>query len=89
MLAMEVTEPAQTELSARIAFVPKKEGLLRFFFDYGKLNSVTSRNSYQIPHMDGFLDSLGYATIFSALVADSRYLNIGRAEKHRDKTAFT
>lgn len=51
------------------------------------LNALKKRDSYPILCMDECIDSLGEATIFSALDADSGYWQIKFDELDQDKTA--
>ena len=73
MLAAEVIEPAQSEWASPIVIAPKKDGTPRFCIDFGKLNEVTIRDSYPIPRMDDFIDSLGDSTVYSTLDANWGY----------------
>lgn len=83
-----VIEPASSEWGSPILFVPKKDGKLRFCVDYRKLNALTKRDSYPIPRIDECLDSLGDASYFSSLDANSGYWQLKIAEADREKTAF-
>lgn len=89
LLRMDVIEPAQTEWASPIVFAPKKDGSLRFSVEYRKLNTVNVRDSYPIPRMDECIDSLGQATIFTTLDANSGYWQIEIDDDGRDKTSFT
>lgn len=81
-------EPTNTERSPPVIFTPKKDGSIRFCIYYRRLNSITVRDSYLIPRMDYFIDSLGHANIFITLDSNSGYWEIPVAETDRDKTAF-
>lgn len=76
MLAMEVVEHAQTEWTFTIVFVSKKNVAIRFCVDFRKLNAVTIRNSYLTRLTDECFDSLGTATMFSTLDANSTYWKV-------------
>lgn len=76
MLCMEVVEPLQSEWASLIVLAPKKDGLLRFYVDYKKLNAVTVMEAYPIPQMDECLGSLSEARIFSTLDANCGYWKI-------------
>ena len=89
MKAAGVIEPASTEWASPIVFVPKKDGELRFCIDYRKLNAMTVRDSYPIPRMDECIDSLGDATLFTTLDANSGYWQVEIDPADRDKTTFT
>lgn len=41
-----------------VVFAPKEDRNLRFCFEYRKHNAVTVLDSYLLPHMDEYLDSL-------------------------------
>lgn len=88
MLDMDVIEEAECEWASPILFVPKPDGTIRFCVDYRRLNAMTVRDSYPIPRMDECIDSLGDATIYTALDANCGYWQIEIDENDRDKTAF-
>lgn len=73
MLAKSIIDPAQTEWAATIVFVSKKNGILRFCEDYRKLKPVTKRDSFFIPRIDAFIDSLDTTAVFSTLDVSSSY----------------
>lgn len=52
MLDIDVIEPALAEWASQIAFVLKKDGILRFSMEYRMLNAVTIRDSYLILRME-------------------------------------
>lgn len=61
----------------------------RLVIDYRKLNAVTKLDSYSLPRIDDLLDTLGKATIFSALDMTSGFHQIPMEEDSIEKTAFT
>ena len=89
MLEADVIEPSQSEWASPVVLVTKPDGILRFCIDYRKVNALTVKDTYPLPRMDEFLDSLGDATIFSTLDCNSGYWQIPMAEDNRDKTTFT
>ena len=84
-----VIEPAQAEWASPVVIVPKPDGSLRFCVDYRKLNASTVKDTYPLPRMDEYLDSLGDATVFSTQDCNSGYWQIPIAEEDQDKTTFT
>lgn len=88
MLKMSVTEHAQMEWAAPIELTPKKDGTLFFCVIYPQLNTVTIRGSYPLRRMDQCTASCGDARAFSAVDANSGYLQIECDEEDRDKTSF-
>lgn len=69
--------------------VSKKEGTLSFCVNYLNLNTLTILDSYSIPCIYECIDSLGDATIFSALDVSSEYCKVENAQDSHNKTAFT
>lgn len=89
MLDENIIKPAQTEWASPIVFAPKEDENLRFCHDYRKLNAVTKQNAYLIPRLDKCIDSLGEASFFSTLDANSGCWQTEIDEADRNKTAFT
>ena len=56
--------------------------------DYRRLNAITYKDSYPLPHIDNCLNALTGASWFSTLDLRSGYYNIPIAEQDRDKSAF-
>ena len=88
MLRAGVIETATAEWASPVVFVPKKDGTMQFCVDYRKLNAATVRYSYPSLRMDGCIDSLGDATVFTTPDCNSRYWQVEIAEEDRDKTTF-
>ncbi len=65
-----------------------KDGTIRFFVDYHKLNDVTHKDAYPLPRIDNILDALQGATYFCSIDLSSSSWQIKVAEKDREKTAF-
>lgn len=89
MLDVGVIEPATSEWASPVVLVPKKDGSLRFFVDYRRLNTKTLTDAYPLPRMDDCIDSLGDARIFTTLECNSSYWQIPVAASDHDKTTFT
>jgi len=81
-------EPAASIRASNVVLVKKKYGSYRLCVDYGRLNSVTYKDSYPLPHIDTCLGSMNGAVRFSTLDLQSGYHNIPIREVDRDKTAF-
>ena len=63
-LAAGVIEPAQSEWASPVLLAPKKDGTMRFCIDFRRLNSATLPDTYPLPRMDDFIDSLSHAKVF-------------------------
>lgn len=68
-----VVKPAATEWATPIVSVPEKEGSLRLYVGFCRLDAVTERDSYLNFWMNECIDLLGYAKMFSTLDASSGY----------------
>ena len=80
--------PSQSETSAPVFFIKKKDGGLRFVQDYRNLNSVTTKNRYPIPLTSELIDQLREAKYFTHLDLRNGYNNIRIKEGHEYKLAF-
>lgn len=68
---------------------PKAGRFDAFFVDYRRLNTATLKDTYPLPRMDEYFESLGDTKAFSALDAISKYWQMPIPESDRDKTALT
>ena len=71
-----------------ILFAPKKDGSLRLYVDYRKLNDITIKNRYPLPNIGELQDRLGKAKIFTKLDLKGAYNLIRIKEGEEWKTAF-
>ena len=51
-LAKEFIRPSKSLIAHGILFAPKKNGSLRPYIDYRKLNAITKKNRYPLPRID-------------------------------------
>ncbi|GMF56193.1 unnamed protein product [Phytophthora fragariaefolia] len=72
-----------------VVLVKKKDGSVRFCFDYRALNAVTVKDVYPLPRVDGILEALYGAQRFTSLDLHAGYWQLGVAEEDKPKTAFT
>ncbi|MBW0568498.1 hypothetical protein O181_108213, partial [Austropuccinia psidii MF-1] len=80
--------PSSSSTGAPVVFVKKKHGDLRLCVHYHKLNAVTRKNRYPVPHMNQLLTILNSSTIFSKIDLRGAYnlLRIKEGDEHL--TAF-
>lgn len=88
LLTLELIRPSQGKWSSPVFFVKKKDGSLRLVIDYRRLNKLTVKDSFPLPHIDDLLDSLGGARWFSTLDAASGYWQVPLADDAIEKTGF-
>ena len=81
-------EPAASPWASNVVLVKKKDGSFRLCVDYRRLNSITYKDSYPLPHIDTCLSSMNGAVWFSTLDLRSGYHNIPIKQADQDKTAF-
>lgn len=67
ILKLGVIDPPTTPRASPVVLVPKKDGTCLFCVDYRILNETTVRDSYPLPRMDEFIDSLGDSKYMSTL----------------------
>jgi len=88
MLEKGVIQPSTSAWASPIVLVPKRDGSLQFCVDYRKVNSITKKDVYPLPHIDDILDTLSEARYFSTLDLASGFWQIEMDPATREKSAF-
>ena len=89
MLDAGVIQPSTSEwASAPELIIRKKDGGVRWYIDFRRLNSVTSRDLFPLPLIDECLDTLAGNIWYSKLDAYSAYWQIKIKPEDRKKTAI-
>ena len=71
-----------------IIFVRNKYGKLCLYIDYRKLNKMTIKNRYTLPHIDDLFDQVRVATIFSKINLCFGYHQVRIKDEYIYKTTF-
>ncbi|KAK8547849.1 hypothetical protein V6N13_116075 [Hibiscus sabdariffa] len=59
--------PSTSPWGAPVLFMKKKDGTMRLFIDYRKLNQVTIKNKYPLLRIEDLFDQLRHASVFSKI----------------------
>jgi len=88
--AMEgVIEPSTSAWNSPVIIVRKKDGKPRFCIDFCKVNNVTERDAYPLPHISATFDKLRGAKYLSTIDLRQEYWQVPLAQESRPITAFT
>jgi hypothetical protein len=80
--------PSKSQYSSPFFFVGKKDGKLRPVVDYRKLNSFTVPDRYPLPLIQGLVDKVKDARLFTKIDVRAGYNNIRFREGDESKAAF-
>lgn len=88
MLSLGVIEPSQSPWSSpmRLVIKPNK---VRLCLDARKINSVTRKDAYPLPSIEGIFSRIPKVNIISKLDLKDAYWQIGLADSAKPLTAFT
>ena len=89
MQAQGIVQPSSSPWASPMVLVPKKDGTARFCIDYRRLNAVSRKDVYPLPHIEDILSTLGEAKYFSTLDLATGFWQIELDESSRPKSAFT
>ena len=84
-----IFEVPHSEWVSPIVIVPKKNGKIRIYQDYRKLNSVTKKDHFPLPFTNTLLDSVARHECYSFMDGFSGYNQIQIAQMYQLLTAFT
>ena len=84
-----IIEPSNGPWASQTVLVTKPDGTSRLCIDYRKLNDVTRKDSYPLPLISDYLDTLGGSPWFSSMDLSSGYYQVQMDSNHKEKTAFT
>nr|KYP76590.1 Transposon Ty3-G Gag-Pol polyprotein [Cajanus cajan] len=88
LLEKQLVRSSVSRLGAPVLLVKKKDGGSRLCVDYRQLNKLTIKNKYPLHRIDGLMDQLRGASVFSKIDLRSRYHQIRMKEGDIPKIAF-
>ncbi|XP_023159122.1 uncharacterized protein LOC101459516 [Ceratitis capitata] len=89
MIKLSVIEEAPNSPWSSPVVLVKKPNKVRLCLDSRKINSVTVKDAYPLPHIDGILSRIPKAEYISSLDLRRAFWQIPLAESSRDYTCFT
>ncbi|KAJ8713199.1 hypothetical protein PYW07_013569 [Mythimna separata] len=88
MIAQGLCRPSKSPWSSPLHIVPKKNGDIRVYGDYRRLNSITIPDRYPVPRVKDFTHHLSGKTIFSTIDLNRAYQQLSVREEDIQKTAI-
>jgi len=85
MLDLGVIQPSKSSWAFPLVPVRKSNGKLRLCLDSRKLNEVTRRDNYPIPHMGRITKRLGKSEYFSAIDMSDAFWQVELDDESREK----
>ena len=89
MQKRDIIRPSNSPWASPIVLVQKQNGKLHFCVDYRKLNRVTRKDAYPLPHVDDALNTLSGCQWFTILDLISGYWQVELHPDDKEKSAFT
>ena len=89
MLDVGVIRPSNSPWCNAVVLVRKKDGLLHFCIDLRRLNSLTVKDSYPLPHICETLESLAGAAHYTTIDMNSGFWHVLMDEESKQYTTFT
>ena len=89
MLDAGVVRPSNSPWCNAVVLVRKKDGSLRFWIDFRRLNALTVKDSHPLPRICETLESLAGAANYSTFDLNSGFWQVPMDEESKQYTAFT
>lgn len=83
-----VVRPSNSSYASPVVLVKKKSGDYRMCIDYRKLNSITVKDKYPLPHIEDQLGRLANMRYFCCLDLAQGYYQMPLSDESMEKTAF-
>ena len=89
LLEQGIVSRSNSHWASPLHLVKKADGSYRPCGDYRKLNSITTRPTFSIPHLFDFVNNLKGSKIFSKIDLQKAYYHVPMTAESRDKTTIT
>lgn len=73
MLDKDIIEECESPYASPVVMIPKKNGKIRVFIDYRKLNAVTMSDKYPLPRIDDLIHMAKQTLFMTTLDLQSGY----------------
>ncbi|GFW14592.1 retrovirus-related Pol polyprotein from transposon 297 [Trichonephila clavipes] len=83
-----IVEPCSSPYASQVVVVKKKDRKSRVCIDYRRLNRKLIKDNYPLPLIDGILDCLQNAKIFTTLDLKNGFFHVAVNERSRKFTSF-
>ena len=87
-LCQGIISPSNSPYASQVVLVQKKTGEIHICVDYRKLNSITIRDAFPLPHIDEALQAVHNCNVFTSFDLVQGYLQLAMAEEDIKKTTF-
>ena len=77
MLELDVIEKSVSPYSSQVVLVPKKDGSIRFFIDFRKLNKLTEFDAEPMPNMEEVINRMSGHKFFTRMDCSKGYWQVG------------
>ena len=88
MLENNIIRRSSSPWNAPVILVKKKDGSLRFVYDFRGQNDVSKKDTYPLPHICDVIDKMHGARFWTTLDAASTYWSMPFAEEDRERLRF-
>lgn len=89
MLAMDVIEESKSSWSSPVVLVRKPNGKARLCLDSRRINSITKKDAFPLPNIEGLLGRLKDTYFISTIDLKDAFWQVPLAKDSREITAFS
>ena len=87
-LKARIIRPSKSPYASQVVIVRKKTGEIHLCVDFGKLNTISIRDSFPLPRIEEALQAVQAAMWFTSFDLAQGYLQMAMEEEDMKKTVF-